>query len=283
MTHPPIPFTDFGGQGSPLYFVHANGYPPACYTPLTELLKRDFQILGMHLRPLWPQESPEGIHDWRPLADDFLQFLSDHGTAPVIAVGHSVGSIVALRAALLEPHRFRALVLIDPVLFPPYMILVWNLVRALGLGWKLHPMIPSAQGRRREFDNLNLVFRGYRRRNVFRNFSDEGLRAYIEGITRPRATGGYEMVYSPEWEARIYYTGVSRDLELWRGLKTLQVRALFIRGAESNTFWRNASARVKRINPGIRIQTIKNAGHLVPMERPAEVASLIMSFSKELA
>ncbi len=108
------------------------------------------------------------------------------------------------------------------------------------------------------------------------------LRAYIQGITRPRADGGYELVYSPEWEARIYYTGVWRDLEVWRALHTLQVPTLFIRGAHSNTFLARAAARVVKLNPKLRVETIDNAGHLVPLERPQEVANLISSFVKEL-
>jgi pimeloyl-ACP methyl ester carboxylesterase len=278
-----IPFTDFGGQGDQLHFLHANGYPPACYTPLIEHLKRDFHIIGMHQRPLWPQEKPEGLKDWRLLSEDFLRFLSEYGSVHVIAVGHSVGGIVTLRAALREPDRFRAIILVDPVLFPPYLILTWNLTRALGLGWKVHPMISGAARRRNKFDNLEILYQGYRRRDVFRNFTDEGLRAYIAGMTCPRASGGYELVYSPEWEARIYFTGVWRDLEVWRGLKTLQVPTLFVRGRQSNTFWEKAAARVKRINPGSRMETIENSGHLVPLEHPLEVANLITTFIKELA
>lgn len=286
----PIPFTDFGGTGAPLHFLHANGYPPDCYKPLLELLKPNFHVVGMHLRPLWPESKPEELHDWHPLSDDFLRFLADREADPVFGVGHSIGGIVALRAALREPHRFRALVLIDPVLFPPYFILLWNLVRAAGLGWKKHPKISGALNRRREFDNLDLVFRGYRRRDVFRNMSDESLRAYIAGITRPHAGGGYELVYSPEWEARIYYTGIWRDLDLWRGLQHLKVPTLFIRGAQSDTFWAKTAARVRRANTersvalslskgrSIQIETLENTTHILPLEEPEKVGRLIVEF-----
>lgn len=274
----PIPFTDFGGTGAPLHFLHANGYPPACYNPLIELLKPNFHIYGMHLRPLWPASNPADLRDWKPLSDDFLRFLADRETDPVFCVGHSIGGIVALRAALREPSRFRALVLLDPVLFPPYFILLWNLARAAGLGWKKHPKISGALNRRREFDDLEQVFRGYRRRNVFRNLSDESLRAYIAGMTRPRAGGGYELVYSPEWEARIYFTGIWRDLDLWRGLKHLKVPTLFIRGAQSDTFWAKTAARVRRAQPKVRIETLENTTHILPLEEPEKVGRLIVEF-----
>jgi len=278
-----IPHFDLGGSGAPLHFLHANGYPPDCYKPLLERLQPHFHLFGMYLRPLWPDAKPEELHEWHPLADDLLRFLTDREAGPVIGVGHSIGGIVTLRAALQEPSRFRGLVLVDPVLFPPYFIVFWRIVRALGLGYKLHPLTAGSLKRRRHFDDLETVFRAYRRRYVFRNFSDKSLRAYIQGIVRSRADGGWELIFSPEWEARIYYTGIWRDLDLWRGLKQLRVPTLFIRGAESDTFWARTAARVGRANPQVRMEAIAKAGHLVPLERPQEVANLIVSFSKEIA
>ena len=273
-----IPFTEFGGTGTPLHFLHANGYPPACYLPLLEHLQPHYRVFGMHLRPLWPGSKPEGLRDWHPLADDLLRFLSDREPDPVIGVGHSVGGTATLRAALREPHHFRALVLIDPVLFLPYFILFWNLVRAVGLGWKRHPKIPGALNRRCHFDDLETVFRGYRRKVVFRNLSDESLRSYIKGMTRSLPEGGYELIYSPEWEARIYYTGIWRDLDLWRGLKNLQVPTLLLRGAQSDTFWAKTAARVQRANPKVRIETLEKATHILPLEEPEKVSRLIVEF-----
>jgi pimeloyl-ACP methyl ester carboxylesterase len=237
----------------------------------------------MYLRPLWPDAKPEELSDWRPLTDDLLRFLDEQKAGPLIGVGHSVGGIVTLRAALREPDRFRGLVLLDPVLFPPYFILLWKMARALGLGNKVHPLITGSLKRRRQFDDLEQVFQAYRRREIFNNFSDEGLRAYIEGMVHPGSDGGWELVQSPEWEARIYYTGVSADLELWSRLKQLRVPTLIIRGAQSNTFWAETAARVRRTNPKVRIEAIAASGHLVPLERPQEVADLILSFSKEIA
>jgi pimeloyl-ACP methyl ester carboxylesterase len=159
-----IPQFDYGGKGASLHFLHANGYPPDCYKPLFELLKTEYHLFGMMLRPLWDGSKIEEISDWNPLTDDLLRFLTTGGFGPAIGVGHSVGGIVTLRAALRDPGKFRALVLFDPVLFVPSFLVVWNLIRALGLGNKLHPKIIGALKRRRTFDNLDMVFRGYRSR-----------------------------------------------------------------------------------------------------------------------
>ncbi|MGC8857265.1 MAG: alpha/beta fold hydrolase [Anaerolineae bacterium] len=274
---------EFGGEGLPLHFLHANGYPPACYQPLLERLASQYHVFGMLLRPLWENSNPDGIRDWLPFTTDLLRFLSDRQAGPVIGVGHSIGGMVTLRAALREPEHFRALVLLDPVLFPPDFILGWNLIRLVGLGHRLHPLIPLALKRRREFNDLETVFRGYRSRPIFRYFSDENLKAYIKGITQPRAEGGYRLVFPPEWEAHIYYTGVWRDLDVWRDLPRLQVPTLILRGAETDTFLERTARLVKRRQPKVRIETLERATHLVPLERPEEVFELIQSFVKEIS
>lgn len=287
---------DLGGGGQPLHFLHANGYPPECYKPLIELLKTEYKVFGMTLRPLWDGSKPGEINSWHPLSDDLLQFLTStaptapppfgHNVSatgqrtPVIGVGHSLGGIVTLRAALCDPHKFRALVLIDPVLFVPGRLVWWNLFRAVGLGYKVHPKISGARKRRRTFDDLDIVFRGYRSREVFRYMSDENLRIYIEGITR-KTEDGYELIYSPEWEARIYYTGL-RDFDIWRGLPKLEAPTLFIRGAETDTFLDGAAKLVKRKQPKVRVEALEKSTHLLPLERPKEVFEIMQSFLKSL-
>ena len=243
-------------------------------------MKTQHHVFGMLLRPLWPEANMDEIKDWHPFSDDLLHFLSAASTAPVIGVGHSIGGIVTLRAALRDPGKFRALVLLDPVLFAPSRIIAWNLVRLLGLGRRFHPLITSAMKRRRTFDDLDIVFRGYRSREVFQYMSDKSLRAYITGIAKPKAGGGFELAYSPEWESHIYLTGL-RDMDLWRGLKDLQVPTLIIRGGETDTFLEGAARLVKRKQPMIRIETLGGSTHILPMEKPLEVADIMQLFLKE--
>ena len=291
---------EFGGTGQPLHFLHANGYPPECYKPLFELLQNEYRLFGMLLRPLWDGSKPEEINNWHPLSDDLLRFLAermeqsessrsaDHesgfdGTSqptPVIGVGHSIGAVVTLRAALRDPGKFRALVLIDPVLFVPSFMLNWHIFRILGLGERFHPLIKGAQKRRRTFDDLETVFRGYRSRNIFRYMSDENLKIYIEGITKPKADGGYELVYPPEWEAQVYRTGM-HDFDILRNLPKLEVPTLFIRGMETDTFLENMAMLVKRKQPKVKIESLPKSTHLLPLERPKEVFEIIQSFLNE--
>ena len=276
-----FPQFDYGGEGTPLHFLHANGYPPECYRPLLELLQTQHHVFGMKLRPLWPDAKIEDTKDWHLFSDDLLRFLTTGGLGPVIGVGHSIGGIVTLRAALRDPGRFRALVLLDPVLFMPSRLFAWSIARATGIGEKVHPLIAGAKRRRRTFDDLESVFRGYRSRNVFRYVSDENLQIYIQGITRQKTDGGYELVYSPEWESHIYLTGL-RDFDLWRELPKLGIPTLIIRGAETDTFLSNAANLVKQKQPKVKIETLENSTHILPIEHPQKIFEIMNEFLKEI-
>jgi pimeloyl-ACP methyl ester carboxylesterase len=275
------PSLDFGGADEELVFLHANGYPPECYRPLLSRLAEKYHVTAMAQRPLWPESAPEDIDDWLPLTNDFLHFLDAHQTRPLVCVGHSMGGIALLRAALREPERFKAIVLLDPVLFPPYFITLWNVMRALKLGQRFHPLVAGARQRRRQFDDLERLYNGYRRKSVFRYMDDAALRAYVEGITCQRDGGSYQLCYSAEWEIRIYLTGIWRDMDIWRRLPKLEVPTLILRGAETDTFWERTGKLFKRKQPWARVEALEKSTHLVPLERPQEVSNLIQSFFKE--
>jgi pimeloyl-ACP methyl ester carboxylesterase len=284
-----IPYLDYGGTGKPLHFLHANGYPTACYDPILKLLYTQWHTFGMMLRPLWNGSNPSDIDDWNPLSEDLLLFLDNQKVDSLIGMGHSIGATVTLRAALKQPDRFQSLVLIEPVLFPQYFMLEWNLARIFGLGHRLHPKIEGALKRRREFDNLDQIFTGYKRRPIFRFFSDENLRTFIKGMTRPKSISdenaakqeGYKLAYRPEWEARIYYTGIWHDWDLWKGISGLDIPTLILRGAETDTFWESTARSIVKRNPKIKIITLEKSTHLLPLEKPQEVFEITKSFLEE--
>lgn len=265
-----------------LVFLHANGYPPDCYNPLFEQLEPKFRIHAMPMRPLHPGAKPQDLHDWHPLTDDLQNYLDTNQIARPFLVGHSFGAVTSLRFTLHRPAQVRGLVLIDPVLFEPHIIWLWKLVRALGLAYQLHPLVRGALKRRRKFEDLEGTFKRFRRYSIFRYFNDEALWAYLRGITQPAAGGGYELRYSPEWEARIYVTGIAPDLELWRGLKGFSIPTLILRGDETDTFSASAGRRVKRINPAIQVETLPKATHLLALEHPQEIAKRIKTFFEQL-
>jgi pimeloyl-ACP methyl ester carboxylesterase len=275
-----IPYTTYNNdKAPPLVFAHANGYPPACYEPLFAQLD-DYKVLAMHQRPLWAGSDPAELKDWRPLSDDLLKFLDEQKLDKAVAIGHSVGGIAVLRAALQHPERFERIILLDPVLFMPAFIRGYRFVHALGLGAKVHPLVPAARRRRRTFANREVIFKSYRQKKIFRHLDDEALKAYIKGITCADGEG-FKLCYSAEWEVQIYVSGVWRDMELWRALPALNVPLLIVRGEATDTFYEKTGDLVQKKLPSATVHTIPNSTHLVPLERPVEVANEIKKMMRD--
>ena len=270
-----IPFDDFGGAGPLLHFAHANGYPPGAYAPLLEQLTPAYHVLAARARPLWPGSAPAGFQSWQPLTEDLIAFLDAHHARGLVGIGHSMGGVSTLDAALRRPELFRALVLIDPVIFRQRFIWGWQILKTLGIGDRLHPLIPGTLRRRRVVPSVDEMFARYRRAPVFSRIDDRGLRAYTEALARPRPDGQVELAYSPEWEAAIYRHG---PLNLWGRMAALHLPLLVIYGAESDTFQAAAVTKMAHRIPHASFVAVPAAGHLVPLERPQAVAEAIQAF-----
>ena len=276
-----IPCEDFGGDGPPLHFAHANGYPPAAYRLLLEELSKHYRVKAMRMRPLWPSADPLEFSDWRILADDLEQFLNQQCLHELIGIGHSMGATTTLRLALRQPERFRFLVLIDPVIFPPLTGIAWDIIFRLGLAYRLHPLVKGALRRRTCFENDSAMFTNYRKKAIFRRMNDESLRAYVDALACQDQAGQIQLCYPADWEARIYVTGIRADLELWRQLPRLLPPILFLRGSMSDTFYPKTARMVQRRLKTARITTIPDSTHLVPLEKPYLVYKEIIQFLSE--
>lgn len=274
-----VPFHDFGGDGPLVHFAHANGFPPATYRPFIATLTDRYHVIGLPARPLWPGSRPEEISGWHPMAEDLIRALDGLKARGIFGVGHSMGGVLTLWAAIQRSDLFRAVVLIDPVILPPHYLWVARAMRRLGLVYR-HSLIWRTLRRRRTWPDRKACFRYFREKPFFARWPDESLWAYVEAGTRERPEGGVELVYSPEWEARIF---ALIPTDVWRAVPRLRTPALVVRGAHSGTFRPQAMARMQRLLPGARYCVVPDAGHMVPLERPVETGAIVRAFLGEFA
>jgi pimeloyl-ACP methyl ester carboxylesterase len=264
---------DYGGRGPVIHVAHANGFPPGAYRLLAEALAGAHHPVALPARPLWPGSRPGAVSNWRPLAADLVAGLDALELGPVVGVGHSLGGVLTLWAAIDRPDLFRAVVLVDPVLLAPHWLWALRITRWLGLHER-QPLVQGALRRRRTWPDHQACFDHYRDKALFARWPDAALWDYVESGTQP-GVEGVTLRYPPEWEARIFAT---TPTGIWRDVPRLQVPALIVRGAGSDTFSPGAMARVGRALPTARLVEVPGAGHLVPMEKPAETAAAIRAF-----
>jgi pimeloyl-ACP methyl ester carboxylesterase len=265
---------DLGGEGPVIHLAHANGFPPGTYDPLGEVLAQNYHVVGLPARPLWPNSLPEHAPTWHTLADDLIEGLNTLGLSDIIGVGHSLGGVCTMLAAVQSPDLFRVLVLIDPVILPPIVLWVLKLTRMLGLGQR-QPLVRSALRRRRIWPSRQACFEHYRAKQLFSPWSDRSLWAYVKAGTRFLPDGQVELVYPLQWEAHIFATAPT---DVWRYVAKLTTPTLVIRGERSDTFRPQAQQRMARLAPQTDFHVISNAGHLVPMERPTETGAIIQAY-----
>ena len=269
---------DFGGvpDAPLLHIAHANGFHPATYAPLAAPLARSYHVLGLAARPLWPGQLPQKDKTWRLFADDFIDGLEELGAGGVIGVGHSMGGVTTLLAAIDRPDLFRAIILLDPVLLPPGWLLLQEGIRRLRLPWQ-PSLVKRALCRHRTWPDRQSAYEYFHKKPFFASWQEAALRAYVEHGTRPTADGQVTLAYPPEWEAHIFG---SVPTDIWQFVSRLNSRlpVLFARGERSETFRPDALARAARLLPHARVATIPHAGHMFPLEHSAETAALILSF-----
>jgi pimeloyl-ACP methyl ester carboxylesterase len=268
-----------GTEGKPaLLLGHANGFPPPVYAPLITALGGDYHAVCLPARPLWEGSDPAQMQDWLLLTADFIGGITQHRLAPVIAIGHSMSGVALLMAAVQQPDLFRALILIDPVLLPRPFLRITRVLKTLRLKWDGR-LVQGALRRRRTWPSQAAAYQNFRERSLFARCSDDMVRLYTQSITRP-TPNGVELVYSPAWEAQIYR---SIQLDSWTYPPRVRVPCLLLYGATTNTFL-PASARLwAKQRPDLPLIKVNDAGHLLPLEHPDQVAEHIRTFIAKLA
>jgi pimeloyl-ACP methyl ester carboxylesterase len=277
-TAPPEAWRNWGGQGPTLVFGHANGFPPETYRLLLEDLSRSFSVASFAARPLWPGSDPGSAGSWHDLAGDLGDELRRRRVEGALAVGHSLGSVLNVLAAAADPRRFRALALVDPVVFTGTHTLFWGALKGLGFGHRL-PLIRGALRRRESYADVNEVRASYAGKSVFARWDPQVLDDYIGAGFVPDAACGVRLRYPKMWEARIFEM---TPASVWRELQSLEVPMLFIRGAASDTFVAAAAKRAGRELDNAQVVEVAGASHFVPMERPREVGRLITDWVGEI-
>ncbi|HTA77262.1 MAG TPA: alpha/beta hydrolase [bacterium] len=270
-------FYDFNPESKQplLHLAHANGFPPATYASAIKPLLEKFHVVSFYARPFWPDCPPAStLKNWDVFADDLIKGLEQLKVSKITAIGHSLGGVATLNAAIRRADLIGRVVLIDPTMLPPsflFKVFWYNL-----LGMEIRKgLVEGALRRRRQWESREKAYESFKEKPLFKKWPDEILRAYVDGMTTPDEKGGMKLAYSPEWEAQIYRT---IPTDVWKKAKQLTQPALVIRGETSNTFMADSEKAFKKANPSVRFAVIPRAGHLVAQEAPGEVAQILTNF-----
>ncbi|MDE2775785.1 MAG: alpha/beta hydrolase [Chloroflexota bacterium] len=274
----PPPLIELAGEaGAPLlHLAPANGFPPMTYEPLLRKLS-GYRAVCAPPRALWgDQAPPTEYRDWHAEADDLLAGLAAYDLREVVAVGHSLGGVVSMLALLKAPERFKALIMLDPPILAPGMLNEIHEAWAVGKVNNM-PLVAAARRRRQTFASREEAFKRFRQKRLFADWSAESLWHYVAHGLRRRSTGGYELVWSADWEAHYFSTVY---LKIWEALPRLTGAppALIARGGDSDTLSAAAFKRIQAIAPALDGIELAGQGHLFPLAAPAETGRMIVDW-----
>ncbi len=265
-----------GNSGAPLlHIAPANGFPPQTYLPMLRGLSASYRAICFPPRALWGEgKPPREYRDWSMVADDLLAAFQEKDMRDIVAVGHSFGGIASLLAVIQEPQRFKALILLDPVILMPEQLRLLQMAHEQDVVDQM-PTLQGALRRRRHFASKEEAFQRFRQRSNFADWSDELLWLYIEHGLKSRAgAAGVELAWSVEWEV-YYYSTIYQPI--WQVLARLEdlLPVLIIRGETSDTFTEEALQMTRSILPSAAMRELAGQGHLFPQAAPYETARII--------
>ncbi|MDP9396906.1 MAG: alpha/beta hydrolase [Actinomycetota bacterium] len=194
------------------------------------------------------------------LADDLREVLERLELRDVVIVGHSLGAYVALTLAVshrtLVRDRVRGLVLVGGT---PTMRRVHELATLAGNASSLTPLVQ--RHRRRGRIMMRLLAFGARPSLA----AVDDIRLRWAGCPLP---------------TRVAYARSLAGGALGRRLRHVDVRVLAVCGTRDRIAPpRRSSAIVRRVPQG-RLSWVDGAGHVLPRERPAQVAELVAAFAR---
>ena len=258
---------------SPIVLLHGWMDCGAAWQLVVDHLPDDWPLLAID----WPgygHSDRHSAHYWFPehLAelDWLLGELSPQ--IPARIIGHSMGGTVASMYAGVRPERVAWLVNLEgygmpdlpPAELPPLIS-----------GWLDGLRSPPAARRYQDLEDLAVALR---RANGYLPLSHARFLAKV--WTRP-VEGGYEMLADPRQQMRSPMRYARADLEAcWARVRAPQ---LLLYGRESGHARRvldtDAPTRLRQSMPGLAVESIPEAGHLLPYEQPQQVARAIVRFA----
>lgn len=263
---------DFGGSGQTIHLAHANGFPTGSYRLLANELKKTHHVFGMEARPLWSNSDWRAFHTWHTAAADLILFLDEKKLKGIVGMGHSFGAVATIIAANKRPDLFSKLVLIEPVMLPKW-IYWFSAVLPYKLLQQINPVAKKAAKRTETWESREKVFSQFREKKVFSKMSDEALWDYINAVTEIENDKTH-LRYSKEWEVRVFLT-VSNP---WKELPKLKVPFVVFRGETSDTITKEVWQKCKNLKTQGEFIELKDCGHLIPSEKPIQLANRISQF-----
>lgn len=261
---------EWPGGPPALLFAHATGFHGRCWDHIVRRFPGR-RALALEFRGHGRSSIPTPPIPWPEFAQDVLAVARHFGLHDAIGIGHSMGGHSLVSAAILDPAIFSALVLVDPVIFPPEYY---------------HAPAPDASyiaRRRNRWASSAEMFDRFRARPPFSSWQPDALRNYCDYALLPDGDS-FVLACPPAVEAAIYGRCNAPDNDLYAGMPGVTQPVTILRAGTTPTTATldlNASPTGPDLAasfPHGRDIFLPDHNHYIPMEAPELVAAEIARF-----
>lgn len=263
-------------SGKPLlHMLHGNGFSSLMYQPLLQQLTQHFDLFLSDAQGHGDSDHGGQFVGWDQSADLALRALQHFqprfSEVPIYALGHSFGAVLTALINSRPDSPFQRVILLDPVLFTPWMLRTMQGLDFLGL-YRFNPLAKKALKRRQHWPDATQAGNYLRQRALFANWHPDALAAYINHSMQHH-THGLSLKCRPEREAEIFSSYPRR---LWPLLRRPCSATLVLYGQQTYPFVIKAVRRWQQLNPAVQSQQV-DGDHCFMQQFPLQTADLILA------
>lgn len=269
-----LPYLHYEGGDPQILFAHATGFLPWLWHPIIEYLTPHHEAWVPYICNYRDCDPEHGGLGWDVIAKDLSVLCSSQNIKNHLAVGHSMGATVLTIAAALFGMRPRAMILIEPIFLPEEFY-------SMDIKLKDHPLASQSIKRKNSWKDEEAALEYLKSKSLFAGWDEQMLRFYLQYGMEKQQEGELKLACSPRNEAAMFMGGKSTNP--WPLLKKLTCPVLIVEGEKStNKEFVDLRKAVSLLNNG-RYISVSGAGHLIPMQKPQEVAKIIKEFLVEIS
>jgi pimeloyl-ACP methyl ester carboxylesterase len=256
-------------QGSSIVLIHGYTGSLNWWGRLAPLLTADHRVIRVELLGHGGSDKPTEGYSMENQANAIAEALSELGVSGATVVGHSLGGTVATALAEQSPELATRVVIVDQA--PDDTFADRSFTQRLGyvpvIGQAMERLVqiaPSSEVREQYEDAFAPDF------NIASGFENPD---QVVDDLRAMTYSAFDKVADAEGD----YTD-ERPLD--ERLSALEMPLLVIFGAEDQTYDADAALERYRDIPGAGTELIDKAGHSPQVEKPDQLAPLILAFAE---
>lgn len=253
------------GRDACVVFIHGTGFHGRLWDSVIEHLP-GYDCIAIDMRGHGASDKPDPPYEWTDFGLDVKAILYALDITADIGVGHSMGGHSLALASALAPHRFKSLLLIDPIIFKEE---IYGDPKT-----EPHEILK----RRNKWLSSEKMFDSFKGRKPFATWQPQVLRDYCQYGLMPDDSGeDYILACPPEVEASIYNQAVASSANIYSELKKIEVPVHLLR-----PLILDAPKKPNLVQKDL-LKYFANAHetlmpeqtHFIPMEVPEKVADII--------